>query len=749
MANNVSLSYPSSFYHQFFDRNGKPLTSGKLYTYIAGSLTPIVTYKTIGGGTESANMNTNPIILDMAGMAEIVISTDTAYKFVLFDKNDVRIATWDNVTAGGSEGGGISNVYVEGTTNEIDVENVSEGSIRRFIVSLSTSIKNVISDLSSSVSDILTSLSSKKDKQQPVSKSGSTTKVPVSFSQDANGVFDVEFDDISFPDWTTAINNAVSPCEKTSNKKNSITGYESSTTAYPSIKAVVDFMNSVLQNLGGKLITDNGNPFTSSASLPTTTPFQGVDIANKDYAYIQDVGTAERWSATVSGSSVTWQQEYSISIPVFTPTQQEAIDSTATATKIGNYDSHLANMNNPHGVTAAQVGALTPTGNGSDVTAAFTAAGSRVNIATGEKLSVIFGKIAKWFVDLKALAFRDSVGTAQIEDDSITAAKVKDNETLPVHISGTAESSKRFNNEIGTSGVDGHRAIFGGIDSENNAKISMSEKTGGISKSTEITPSGITTTGGIIIGGDIIIGGSNPATDVKDNSNLAVLIASKANKASSGNGNLAVIDANGNYASSGISAYDQSQINSLVINNAKPWIEAASYVQTQSFFMKVTQSLTGQALQFRNDYTGEKLLHVILNYRYDVGTVELTLRMNIDWNSWIKAGVGGGALVTANGTKHTVNSGTDTVNPFFDYTETSILSTDTSDVVIGSFDIGKSSLYDTNSYYEFIMNIFNLDSGKSVTLKITLMTKRIANPGAGVWANLIGMATLEASGFNI
>ena len=50
MANNTNLSYPSSFCQQFFDENGKPLSSGKLYTYIAGSSTPVVTYKTISGG---------------------------------------------------------------------------------------------------------------------------------------------------------------------------------------------------------------------------------------------------------------------------------------------------------------------------------------------------------------------------------------------------------------------------------------------------------------------------------------------------------------------------------------------------------------------------------------------------------------------------------------------------------------------------------------------------------------------------
>lgn len=51
-------------------------------------------------------------------------------------------------------------------------------------------------------------------------------------------------------------------------------------------------------------------------------------------------------------------------------------------------------------------GKLGTGGDGSNVTAAFSAASSRANIATGEKLSVIFGKIAKWFSDLGTAAFR-------------------------------------------------------------------------------------------------------------------------------------------------------------------------------------------------------------------------------------------------------------------------------------------------------------------------------------------------------
>ena len=60
-------------------------------------------------------------------------------------------------------------------------------------------------------------------------------------------------------------------------------------------------------------------------------------------------------------------------------------------------------------------------GDGSNVTAAFTAASTRTNIATGEKLSVLFGKIAKWLGDLKALAFKDKVAKTDLASDVQTS----------------------------------------------------------------------------------------------------------------------------------------------------------------------------------------------------------------------------------------------------------------------------------------------------------------------------------------
>lgn len=51
---------------------------------------------------------------------------------------------------------------------------------------------------------------------------------------------------------------------------------------------------------------------------------------------------------------------------------------------------------------------LESTGNASDMTAAFTQASTRTNLKTGEKISASFGKIMKWFADLKTVAFSGS-----------------------------------------------------------------------------------------------------------------------------------------------------------------------------------------------------------------------------------------------------------------------------------------------------------------------------------------------------
>lgn len=97
---------------QFFDDNGVILSGGKIFTYEAGTTTPVATYT-----TEAANVaHSNPIILDAAGRVptgEIWLKEgdQTYYKFVLKDANDVLIATYD---------------FVPGTYTALDLGNTTD-----------------------------------------------------------------------------------------------------------------------------------------------------------------------------------------------------------------------------------------------------------------------------------------------------------------------------------------------------------------------------------------------------------------------------------------------------------------------------------------------------------------------------------------------------------------------------------------------------------------------------------------------
>ena len=91
----VFLSPVGGVASQFFDNNGVPLTGGKLYTYAAGTTTPLASYTTSAGTTA----HTNPIILDSAGRVpggEVWLSA-ARYKFALYTSVNVLIATYDNI----------------------------------------------------------------------------------------------------------------------------------------------------------------------------------------------------------------------------------------------------------------------------------------------------------------------------------------------------------------------------------------------------------------------------------------------------------------------------------------------------------------------------------------------------------------------------------------------------------------------------------------------------------------------------
>ena len=91
----VNLSYLGGAGWQFFDNNGIMLSGGLLYTYAAGTTTPLTSYTSYTGVTP----NTNPIVLDSAGRVseQIWIDVNTDAKFVLKTAAGVDIWTKDNI----------------------------------------------------------------------------------------------------------------------------------------------------------------------------------------------------------------------------------------------------------------------------------------------------------------------------------------------------------------------------------------------------------------------------------------------------------------------------------------------------------------------------------------------------------------------------------------------------------------------------------------------------------------------------
>lgn len=92
----VNISLLGGAAAQFLDNNGDILSSGNLYTYAAGTTTPLATFTSSTGVTPHAN----PIVLDSAGRVpggEIWLTQNQVYKFVLKTAANVTLGTYDNV----------------------------------------------------------------------------------------------------------------------------------------------------------------------------------------------------------------------------------------------------------------------------------------------------------------------------------------------------------------------------------------------------------------------------------------------------------------------------------------------------------------------------------------------------------------------------------------------------------------------------------------------------------------------------
>jgi hypothetical protein len=116
----MAVSLAPVAHQQFFAANGSPLAGGFIFTYSAGTTNPLATFTDSTGSTP----NPNPIILDAGGFANIWLSSNIAYKFVVQNSASVTQWTVDNIIGGLVGVGPKQQIFTNGGTFTIPVGTV-------------------------------------------------------------------------------------------------------------------------------------------------------------------------------------------------------------------------------------------------------------------------------------------------------------------------------------------------------------------------------------------------------------------------------------------------------------------------------------------------------------------------------------------------------------------------------------------------------------------------------------------------
>ena len=269
--------------------------------------------------------------------------------------------------------------------------------------------------------------------------------------------------------------------EAVANKDSSITTTPVS-GHYPSTEAVANFVNSSIATntahfLGSFTLTDLGLTYPASNSqietaldshswptgtTPTNNDYVYVEIQNPETTGIDDMVKRFKFDGT------SWAYEYTLNNSSFTSPEKAALESGITSEAVSSYNAHLNDTNNPHSVTAAQVGldnvgnfkavstvagqdldsteqsnartnigagtytkdvngipktdlasavqtslgladtALQPGGDGTNLTTIPTTESDYTKPVAATKLSVLFGKIWKFITSVGSAAFKDA-----------------------------------------------------------------------------------------------------------------------------------------------------------------------------------------------------------------------------------------------------------------------------------------------------------------------------------------------------
>lgn len=168
---------------------------------------------------------------------------------------------------------------------------------------------------------------------------------------------------------------------------------------------------------------------------------KGEDNIEILYAYANDGDNAGLLRS--STSDIVTEQTVSLVIAVGDAENVTAILSeSAIYTTKSEFESHTQNKQNPHNVTAEQVGlGNVPNVQTNDQTPTYVIASSDAELVSGERLGTAFGKIAKAVKSLIA-HLKNTNNPHNIKPDAIGAANSQHSHTTSDIISGTLSTSR-------------------------------------------------------------------------------------------------------------------------------------------------------------------------------------------------------------------------------------------------------------------------------------------------------------------
>lgn len=135
-------------------------------------------------------------------------------------------------------------------------------------------------------------------------------------------------------------------------------------------------------------------------------------------------------------------------------------------------------------LTPANIGAVSTGGDTAENTTAFTAASARENLKSGESHATLFGKIVKWFSDLKEVAFTGKIPWADVTGKPSTytpASHTHDNqyykkEESDVALAALMQSLIKRDEDVKVELIDGYTTADSGLNNRITAVVNELKK---------------------------------------------------------------------------------------------------------------------------------------------------------------------------------------------------------------------------------------------------------------------------------